>query len=285
MYRYFKTMESVAKSDPREYTHIKDLCVDMMKDAGYSKCLVTLENGKKVEKIKYTKEFDSALTAKWFVHYKKVFGKVLFAHPELKDHFEDIITRTFTHMFRFMKIENIKSDKSVDSMLSLSLSNRIGEVLIQNGSEKRWASQQIKTDYEKEKGFKKSNERVSMNNAINVGCLDIDNLSHDDSENMLSKYSNDSSNLFLLDIKVALKDNPFGERVLETLLNSNGRVATTCIDKFIALKEEEKTEDTLMFIQDAYKTIVDVLYDTNSIPPMKMKRNIKIAFSSTECVR
>lgn len=285
MYSYFKTMESVAKSDPREYAHIKDLCIDMMLDAGYSKHVVTLKNGKEVERVKYTKKFDSALTAKWFMHYKKVFGKVLFAHLELKDYFEDIVTRTFTHMFRFMRIESIKSDKSVDSMVALSLGNRIGEVLIQNGSEKRWAAQHTKTDYEKEKGFKKSNERTCMRNAININCLDIDNLSHSDSEEVLSTCSSSDDNLILLDIKTALKNNPFGERVLEALLNSNGRVATTCIDKFIALRDEEKTDETLFYIRDAYRTVVDTLYATGSISPIKVKRNIRVGFSSAETVR
>lgn len=232
MTEYFKFMESVANTDPRQFTSGRELCLEIARLAGYHRGTKTLQNGVVKEVTLYTKSFDDVLTAKWIMHYKKLFYKVLYPHQELKDYFVDIINRTFFHMFRFLQVEKLTSDRSVSSQIGWILGQRIGEVLIMKGSETRLHYNL----YEKTNDGRitKSNKRMCMSTGLNIMAESFESMCENRQipEDTLSMGSDaEQENELIMDIRLASNDNPYTQLVLDTLLNAKKKISLPLLPK------------------------------------------------------
>lgn len=232
MTEYFKFMESVANTDPRQFTSGRELCLEIARLAGYHRGTKTLNNGVVKEVTLYTEPFDDVLTAKWMMHYKKLFYKVLYPHQELKDYFVDIINRTFFHLFRFLQVEKLVSDRSVSSQIGWVLGQRIAEVLIMRGSETRLHYNL----YEKTNGTGaiKSNMRMCMSTGLNIMAESFESMCENrqiPEDKLLLGSDNEQENELIMDIKLVSNDNPYTQLVLDTLLNSKKKISLPLLPK------------------------------------------------------
>lgn len=253
MYQFFKTMQSVANTSSVNYKSIMQLTKDIALSGGYSRGPVQLKNGKIVERTKYINKFDDVLVAKWFIYYKKFFTGKLSKHPELQDFYVDIIGRTFIHMMRFINLDKLASDSNVTSLMGMSFSNRIGEVLIDMGSQKRLEKLESGS---LPKVNAKSTDRMHMNKAVNYLAVSMDSLVEDGTQFKDSSYD-ENSLLFISVLKKQLSNNPYGNLVLDTLLYSNEQIDFKNLSNYIKLKPCEKTPKNLFYIHSAINTIVE----------------------------
>lgn len=268
MNQFFKLMKAVADTGDKEYTDIAELTRDIAIKAGYHKGTKTFKNGKVVDTILYDNKFDDVLVAKWFLYYENFFNGKLYKHPELHDFYVNIITKTFIHFMRFLKLEKIKDGKVVTRMVGLTFANRIGEVLIEIGSEKRMEKHK---NGEGRKLNAKSNYRMNMKKAINYMSISLDEI--ENKNNIFGKE--DDINLELMFLKDKMAKMPYGTKVLETMLYSNEKISFNMIDKYIELDENEKTDETLEYIRNAIHTIQYYLIKNGFEQELIENRNIK----------
>lgn len=261
MYKFFRELQTIAKIG-KDYKSVKELTIDLAYSGGYRREPVTLKNGKVVMRTKYgivdngkiISTWDDILVAKWLVNYKDLFITKLGAHPELKDFFPEIIQRTFTITFNSLQVDKLKSDSNVNTIVYMCLANRIGEALIKKGSESRMES------YMNSKSFynKNSRERVNLKHAINHMALSIERLEEEGKGfNLIGKSDvNDT----VIAIKKELQGNDLGLRLLDSMVYSDTKVATSVIDKFIKLNNIERTPSTLKKLKEAWNIIKSTLY-------------------------
>lgn len=265
MYDFFKVMQSVANTSAIEYKSIAQLTKDIAISGGFKRELRTLKNGKIVEKVIYDKPFDDVLVAKWFMFYKNFFIGKLSKHPELKDFFVTIIDRTFMHLMKFIRLEKLVSDKNVTAIVNMSFSNRIGEVLIDIGSNKRLEK--------KQKGNlptinAKSTDRIHLTKSLNYLAYSLDEMiesgvyqpgTDDDIDNYL----------YISDLRGKLKSNPYGNKLLDALLTSSEKVNLHSISNYVDTRSE-KDSIVLTYLKDALDIISEHIGRDSS------KLNIKI---------
>jgi hypothetical protein len=137
----------------------------------------------------------------------------------------------------------------------MCLANRIGDALIKLGSSSRLDSYNDSRNYYN----KNSRKRINLKNAINHMAVSFDKLK-EQGYNMDKTYNNISD--LLISIENALVNNPFGKRVLYSLLYSDKRVNTNKIDNFIELDEDERNSETLKCVKNAWDIIKSILCDS-----------------------
>lgn len=243
MYTYFKMLKEEASLDPTEYS-IKDLTIELAKRAGYYRADYTFANGSVRERTMYKYPFDSVLTAKWILFYKPLFCGKLGPHPEFGENTIDIINSTFFITMNCLQLDKVVDDDVVNRYVNMALSGRIKNFLIEKGSAKRLSEYQ-------------QGEKLNMR--LNKSVLN-QSLSLDDSllteEN--DAYSDIPSDI-MMEAYWKLSDNPYGIRLLETMLYANQKVHMSCINKYMHLEEHEKNEETKRYISEAYAIIKDIL--------------------------
>lgn len=243
MYTYFKMLKEEASADPTEYS-IKDLTIEIAKRAGYHRANYTFDNGSVRERTVYDRGFDSVLTAKWLLFYKPLFCGKLANHPEFDDGVIDIINSTFFITMNCLQLDKVVDDDVVNRYVNLALSGRIKNFLIEKGSARRLEEYQ-------------RGEKLNMR--LNKSVLN-QSVSLDDS---LLTEGNDAycgiPQDLVMELSAKLKSNPYGNRMLETMLHSNQKIRLNCIDKFMFLEEHERTGDTKRYIAEAYAVIKDSL--------------------------
>lgn len=251
MYNYFKTMKAIADLNPKEYTSIRELTIDIAMSNGYHKGNVTLKNGKVVERTLYNRPstWDSTLVAKWFCFYEKSFYSEFLKHPELKDYYTTIMFRTFHILFNSLTMEKLTSDKAVTTLFQMCLGCRIGDAFYAVGSEKRLQGHLDKTD-----------KRITMSSAINEMAYSLEgfyeNLGKgcepiDDSVDYLTDRMSD----VVADARNKLKDNQLGLRLLDGMLYSDKKVSTKSIDKFLKLDKSALSAKDVLDLSNAWHTI------------------------------
>lgn len=266
MFDYFKTMHAVAEADERNYTSIRDLTIDVAKSGGYRREDFVYKNGKHIIRTVYNKPstWDNALVAKWYCFYEKAFYSKLIKHPEFSEYYTFILDRTFTILFNSLQLDKLVCDSVVTALFNMSLANRIGEVLYNIGSKKRLE------DYNSGKGSKK----ILLSTAINHMSTSIESLSEDYNYN--PSYFDENLNPTILDLRDILKDNNYGDIVLQSLLYSDKKVNITKLNNFIDIPN--KTPEALNSIKDAYIKITNYLYNSiedNSILKNSLKDKYK----------
>ena len=93
MYEYFKMLEEESKLNKNEYD-ILTLTKKIALNAGYHRTKRIFKNGVIRDSTQYTKCFDSVLTAKWLIFYRKWFISELKQHVDLIDKQVEIINNT-----------------------------------------------------------------------------------------------------------------------------------------------------------------------------------------------
>ena len=243
MHTYFKMLKEEASLDPTEYS-IKDLTIKLAKDAGYHRANYTFANGSVRERTMYERGFDSVLTAKWLMFYKPLFCGKLAPHPEFGDGAIDIINSTFLITMNCLQLDKVVDDDIVNRYVNMALIGRIRNFLIEKGSIRRLSEYQ-------------QGEKLNMrlNKSVLNQSVSLDD-SHLNEEN--DAYSDIPSDL-VMELYWKLSDNPFGVRLLETMLYANQKVHLSCINKYMHLEEDEKNEETKRHIAEAYAIIKDIL--------------------------
>lgn len=272
MYQYFKTLKALADLNPKEYTSIKELTIDVARSGGYRREQIPLKNGELVWRTRYGEEdaithtirptWDDTLVAKWFCHYKNLFISKLYPHPELSEFFEEILQRTFTVYFNSLQIDKLKTDSNVNTVVYMCLANRIGEVLIKIGSVARLEN---RLKDKKMKYNETSNLRINMKTSINYMSYSLDQLQEDVGFQVPSYEIPES----IVAIRTALggSENDMGLRLLDGLLYSGRKVNTAKIDEYVALNPDELNKDTLKQLSTAWnrikETLREMMFDDN----------------------
>ena len=300
MYQFFKMIKQVADSDPTEYGSIAELTNKILVEAGYHKELQTLKNGKTRLRNSYNKPFDSILTAKWFMYYKKLFMGKLASHPEFKESRIDIMTRTFETITKWGNPDKFINDSIVNRYVNMSLANRIGEVLYNMGSDARLQMLKDTTQFKKESGITswrgvadhfnnwRYNRPMRANSALNSMASSLNQLAEDINFQIEEPTTVDSiiDSADMSVLKDELKDNRIGLKFLEACLNSNKRIVFSKICDFIKLNESEMTESAKEDLLDAYKIIgnylINSLVENNQdVSKYKLKNKLNIDFKES----
>ena len=246
MQRFFKDAEREAALDNTTYT-IKELMFELANRAGYHRGIREFKNGNKRIVTKYERPFDNTLVCKWFANYKRLFISKLITHPELEEFHIQIITETFFAVMKSLNLDKITCDNAVNRLVTLTFGNRIGYVLFTIGSEKR-----VKDHIEKNP----TTHHVRMNSALNYMSVSLDSFV---TEPSAATYEDTGFDSLLVDLRISLRDNPYGERMLEAMLYSNKKLQLNSIDDFVYLTKDECTDTTKKALALAYNTIKSVL--------------------------
>lgn len=247
MNEYFKMIAEHASLDPKEYS-IKDLTLELATKAGYHREMYVYKGGSSAERTVYDRPFDSILTAKWLMHYKKLFNNKLGTHPEFGDRRIDIVNRTFLMVMNCLKIEMVVDDDIVNKYTNLALAGRIQNELIEMGSQKR---------FEEYKSGKKLNMRLGK--YILNSALSLDEMAEVTEIDSILGFDEIHEHGDLFELYDELRGNPYGWRLLDALVNSNRKVKMNEIDKYMYLSEDEKTDETKRLLMDALYKVKEYL--------------------------
>ena len=250
MYKYYQLIERTANLDPKQYTSIAELTKELALKAGYHRDLFTFKNGNKRERTFYDRPFDNILTAKWFMHYKKLFFSKLSKHPEMSEYYSFILNRTFLIVMQSYRMDIAKEDNIVNKNVNMALANRIGEVLYIIGSGARLEKYQNKKD-------SKEKNRLLLNTAVNHMAQSLDQMYEDVGFN--AEYEEKGVDDILVDLKNKLHGNKFGIKLLEAMMSTNKKIQPSHIDDFIYMTKEECTEENKGKIVEAWNEIESVL--------------------------
>lgn len=249
VYEYFKMLKKVADEDSNDYD-IADITRRLAVQAGYHRAMHTLKNGLQKERTEYYKEFDSVLTAKWLLTYKKLFILKLYCHPELEEYHVQIINDTFIMFMNRLQLDKLVDERTVSKYVYMTLYHRITQTMIEVGSLSRVQSFESG-------GARKFRDSKVLNRVASSYDAMLDSDCFSDIEDPNSDKVDKS--FIMIDLKRRLSSNPFGIRLLNAMLDSNKQVHLASIDLYVELKEEEKTKETKKLLLDAWNTIVFTL--------------------------
>ena len=148
--QYFSAIAREARLDSKEWPSILELTKEIAIRAGYTRQEVTQKNGKKVIKTIYTNtikkyndkgeetnpvQFDSILSAKWFMYFKNMFISKLIKQPKLQDYYDYILTETFHAVFSSLNLDKLKYDAGVVKLVKTAFWSRTGIALWEVGSD------------------------------------------------------------------------------------------------------------------------------------------------------
>lgn len=280
MYKLFEIAKQVADSDSRTYTSIMQLTKDIALSGGYRREYVELKNKKKVLRTQYGYKdptdptnkkvvinWDLGLVAKWLMYYKSAIITSLLKHPEMKEYQTFIISRTFSILFNALNLEKLQSDAGINNVFNLCLSNRIGETLYFMPSDSRLA------EYERNKKQRTLNKttgkiervpknRVNLQEMFENACTSLDFYMEDLGYTPAAHF-NDLDPL-LVDLRIKLKDNELGLKLLEAMLYSNEEVKPHLIRNYIKISPDLTLVEKVKYINQldsAWKIILNTLKD------------------------
>lgn len=150
MNNYFKTLQSIANTDLREFKDIKELTIAVAESGNYRRETFTYKNGNTrvrtmygIKKINSNNEecivptWDDALVAKWILYFKYPILKALFSRPELSELYYDIVQRIFSSYFNALQIDKLDTPASIVRNVNLTISARVKEAAYVYGSQFR----------------------------------------------------------------------------------------------------------------------------------------------------
>lgn len=254
LYEYFKLLEREASLDKTDYD-ILTLTKTIATKAGYHRGNRTFKNGAVRECTLYDKPFDSVLSAKWLIFYRKWFIKELKNHIDLIPVQVEIINNTFLMFMSYFDMNKVVSPAQITNYVKLTLQHRINTARFNQVSAKRVEQYNNMTDSEKKEKVILHQKDIVNNTAISYeGYL----TNHTEPLELCSDEHAPTEDL-IVDIKGKLINNPYGERVLDAMLYSDRVVSLKRICNYISLSETEKTDETKRYIRDAYNTIKNTL--------------------------
>ena len=285
MYKYFNIARSVANTDPKQYDSIRNLTIDIAKQAGYHREEVVLKNGKHVIRTKYNTPnkdnkiyksiWNDVLVAKWMCYFEKLFTGKLGPHPELKEFYSLIIWRTFMIYMNAFQMDKCLNDSSVVSAVNLCLSNRIGEFMFYVGSHARKLKYIQLTNLRKSDDLvvaaaaRKEKNRLNLQQTFeeNLGSLDALMEMGTTNEEIFDDKPEMGLDPLLMDLRIKLKDNKPGLDLLNAMLNDNSadkinpaRLANYVhIDPNLTLAEKEVYSKQIL---DAWHIIINTLKES-----------------------
>lgn len=310
MHQYFKTLQSVASSDDREFKGIKDLTVTIAKLAGYRREPVTLKNGKVVIKTKYNTRvnengemvpvWDDVLVAKWLMYFRGLIIGKLSRHPELKEFQADIIQRVFSIYFNSLQLEKLDFDACVVKSVHTCLNNRIGEALFVRGSSSRTKKEEnarrLKAGEVTLEELTAAGEEVALHKlqndktAFNYSMASLDGLMELKVKvDIGGSYTHDEMDPLVMQLKEKLKHSEIGLQLLDAMLNSNNSVVRpNSIKDYISISNNLTEEQKATYISElttAWNIIKDTLresldqsvadeYDWNKKPRFSLDKTI-----------
>lgn len=269
MENFFKLMKRVSDSDEREYTSILELTKDIAMSAGYSLEEYTQKNGKTRIRTVYTKPWDSALVAKWFMFYKNYFVSKLYKLPALKDYFTLILNRTFSVYFNALRLEKLSSDKAVTAYIKMTFSARIGEAMYLLGSinklvendRRKQLRKDIRSGKAEELNLSEIRNKCHTSNAFNESMSSLDALKEDINFDIRSEASD--YNEVILDLKHKLNGNHIGLRLLECMLYSDKKIVFNNLSNYMEFKDcELEVKDNVIDLKDEVKDQLSASYNT-----------------------
>lgn len=287
MYNFFKTMHEVADCNPKQYENIVELSKDIAISGGYKRVPFTYKNGNTVIRTTYNvpATWDDTLVAKWYCYYEKYFRKILATHPEMQEYQYFILQRTFTILFNSLQLDKLSTPQAFTALVRVALVNRIGEVLCILGSDARKAECNLITALKEQlrKGkITKEEYKAKVGNRTDgkLWKSEFQQKAFDNHIMSLEKVLNtttatgDSNNDWktprirdietsdvIMDIKLRLKDNKFGTRLLDAMLYSDKKIKLNNIRSYIKLNQDELTDDSKIQIKAAYDIIKETLRD------------------------
>lgn len=280
MYEYFKMLEEESKLDKNNYD-ILTLTKKIALDAGYHRAKRTFKNGAVRDSTQYTKSFDSVLTAKWLIFYRKWFISELRQHVDLIDKQIEIINNTFLMFMSYLNLDKLTSPSTVTAYVKRTLAHRIKSAALEKvttGKVEKFKKQTVKQRREK--------VILHQKNIIDDTSISLDGYLTNHTEDTFcgTQDQNSPTEDLILDIKNKLKENPYGERVLESLLYSDGQVSLSRLCNYMSIRKEEETTETKKYIRDAYNIIKNTLRNYVQKPYIYDWSNVnlsKICFESS----
>ena len=255
MYEYFKMLEEESKLNKNEYD-ILTLTKKIALNAGYHRTKRIFKNGVIRDSTQYTKCFDSVLTAKWLIFYRKWFISELKQHVDLIDKQVEIINNTFLMFMSYLNLDKLTAPSTVTAYVKRTLAHRIKSAAL----EKVTTS---KVEKFKKQTVKQRREKVILHqkDIIDNTSISLEGYLTNHLEDTFegTQDQNSPTEDLILDIKSRLTGNPYGERVLESLLYSNERVSLSRICNYISVRKDEETVETKRYIRDAYNVIKNTL--------------------------
>lgn len=273
---FFSLMRKVANTDDRKYDSIMELTRDIAISAGYALEDYTQKNGKTRIRTIYTKPWDDALVAKWFLFYGNYFKSKLYKLPALREYYPAILQRTFSIYFGMLKLDKLESDKAVTAYIKMTFSARIGEAMNSMGSltkmreneRRRQLRKDIKDGLVEEKSHGEVKNTCAVGTAFNENSLSLDQLKEDINLDVKSEDNNLSS--VLIDLKSELEDSDIGLRLLDCMLYSGRKIAFGNLSDYMEFSESELKksngiiefkEETRQQLNDSYNIIISYLKD------------------------
>lgn len=254
LYEYFKLLEREASLDKTDYD-ILTLTKMIATKAGYHRGNRTFKNGAVRECTLYDKPFDSVLSAKWLIFYRKWFIKELKNHIDLIPVQVEIINNTFLMFMSYFDMSKVVSPAQITNYVRLTLQHRINTAEFNKTSAKKIEQYNKMTDEEK-----KEKVILYQKNLVNNSAISYEGYLTNHNETV--EFNNDTESPtedIIIDIKKQLENNPYGEKVLDMLLYSDKIVTLKRICNYISLSESEKTLETRKYIRDAYNCIKNTL--------------------------
>lgn len=224
--------------------------------AGYHRSNRVFKNGAVRKCTSYNKPFDSVLSAKWIIFYRKWFISELKKRADLVDKQVEIINNTFLMFMSYMDLDKLKSPAAVTKYVKSTLAHRIRTASFGNVTPKKLEKFHAQT-------VKQRREKVILHqkDIINSTSISYDGYLTNHPEEKFEETHDDDAPTedLVLDIRHRLRDNPYGEKVLESLLYSDRQVSLKSVNYFISVEESEKTPETKKYIRDAYNIIKNTL--------------------------
>ena len=230
MQDFFEIYRLVANTDTTKYT-IKDLTILIANKAGYHRDYVTQKNGKTRLRTLYDRPFDDVLISKWIMYFEPMMQGKFHKHPELDMYKTDIIQRTIQIFFNALQIDKIITDSSVTRCVNICFIGRIGEALWVQGSNARLDrlinKDMIKNHGYSEKSFEegtvaKHNNVTRQTDILLTTAVSLDQAYEDYKILPTGTDGRLYSDEVLIDeIRKKLKDNKYGLKLLDIMLNYN----------------------------------------------------------------
>lgn len=209
MYQYFKTLQSVADSDKRQFNSIYDLTVALAKSSNYKRDVKLKKDGTPSKFIisTYTK-WDEPLVAKWLMYYKNTFIGNLCKHKSLQPYCADIIQRTFHYFFQALDLDELKYSGQVTMLFNAQLHTRIAEALHCYGTEGRIERLNENLAHSGEKDFEKVKSTMKMKNAIAYASISLNKLTEEDNIQFGEAAESCSTNPLVMTLYEQFRDKP-----------------------------------------------------------------------------
>lgn len=227
-----------------------EITKELAEKAGYHRETVEYQDGTKHVVTEYTCPFDAQLSAAWFSCFGGLFLKRANVHSGfLGEQCVDVSVDCFLRFMKYLDLERVECKKQVLVYAMRCL----------DGCYKQ-AYRNIPSEY-KFDAYKKTGKRTfEFKKVLAQQYCSLDAMEDDDFYDASMRTSVTNSSI-IDDLRVKLRGNRFGYRLLKAMLDSPGRIDFSKIDKFVFIRETERKDPmTKVLLADAYNVIKETLF-------------------------